>query len=400
MKILYLVNMNENNRKGLFTVAHERIKEMIKSDTVEDYDIYSIQFWDVGIRNFLKKIMGKTTTTKGSDKFDYENVEYKKIYLKTGLFSKLIERTNFDVIRYLPFLKKYEEVIKSCDVVSVPWGYPHGRIGYWINKLYKKPYIVTYYGSDIHTMPYQKKHIKKKINEVMDNAHFNMFVSNGLYENAKELGYKKDNYMVINNGVNPEKFYTIDEEEIDEIKKKINLSGKIIGFTGNLNTVKRADKLIEIFDHINIISKEEVSFLVVGDGPLRDGMEKDAKDKNLNIFFSGNVKVDDVRNYMNVMDMMLLPSRNEGFGCVVLEANACGTRVIGSDVGGICEAVRNDELIVSEGDDFELRMAKKTVDILNQSYDKNKLIEDVKNGFTWSAIAQHEINVYKGVQNE
>jgi len=41
-------------------------------------------------------------------------------------------------------------------------------------------------------------------------------------------------------------------------------------------------------------------------------MEKDAKDKNLNIFFSGNVKVDDVRNYMNVMDMMLLPSRNEG----------------------------------------------------------------------------------------
>ncbi|WP_024621025.1 glycosyltransferase [Metaclostridioides mangenotii] len=234
----------------------------------------------------------------------------------------------------------------------------------------------------------------------MDNAYFNMFVSNGLYENAKELGYKKDNYMVINNGVNPDKFYTIAEEEIDEIKKKINLSGKIIGFTGNLNTVKRADKLIEIFDHINILSKEEVSFLVVGDGPLRDGMEKDAKDKNLNIFFSGNVKVDDVRNYMNVMDMMLLPSRNEGFGCVVLEANACGTRVIGSDVGGICEAVRNDELIVSEGDDFELRMAKKTVDILNQSYDKNKLIEDVKNGFTWSAIAQHEINVYKGVQNE
>lgn len=400
MKILYLVNMNENNRKGLFTVAHERIKEMIKSDTVDDYEIISIQFWDVGVRRFIKKAFGKTVVSKGADKFEYENVEYKKAYIKTGIFSKLIEKTNFDLIRYKPFLKKYDEVIKSCDVVSVPWGYPHGRIGYWINKLYNKPYIVTYYGSDIHTMPYQKEHIKKKINDVMDNAYFNMFVSKGLYENAKELGYKKDNYMVINNGVNPDKFYSIDNDLINGIKEENKLSGKVIGFTGNLNTVKRADKLIEIFGYIKELSKEDVSFLVVGDGPLRESMEKEAADKKLNIFFSGNVKVDDVRKYMNVMDIMLLPSRNEGFGCVVLEANACGTRVVGSDVGGICEAVRNDELIVSEGDDFEHRMAEKTVDVLNQSYDRDKMMEEVKDEFTWSAIAQYEINVYKGVKNE
>jgi glycosyltransferase involved in cell wall biosynthesis len=392
--------MNENNRKGLFTVAHERIKEMIRSDVVEEHNIYSIQFWDVGIRRFLKKSFGKTTVSKGADKFEYDGVEYEKVYLKTGIFSKLIEKTNFDYLRYKPFFKKYEEVIKNCDVVSVPWGYPHGRIGYWINKLYTKPYIVTYYGSDIHTMPYQKKHIKKKINEVMDNAYFNMFVSKGLYENARELGYNKDNYMVINNGVNPDKFHRIGDEEIDEILKRTNLKGKIVGFTGNLNTVKRADKLIEIFDGINNLSKEEVSFLVVGDGPLRESMESEAKEKNLNIFFSGNVLVDDVRKYMNAMDLMLLPSRNEGFGCVVLEANACGVRVVGSDVGGICEAVRNDELIVSEGEDFEMRMAARAVEVLSQEYDRNELMEDVTKEFTWSKIAQHEINIYEGVGHE
>lgn len=401
MKILYLVNMNENNRKGLFTVAHERIKEIVKSEFVENYEIYSIQFNDVGIRKFIKQKLKKTVTQRGVDKFSYEGIEYKKIYIKTGILSKVIESTNLDVFRYLPMLRKYKKIIKSCDIVSIPWGYPHGRIGYWINRIYKKPYIVTYYGSDIHTMPYRKKHIKKKINQTMDNAYYNMFVSKGLYENAKELGYTKSNYIIINNGVNTDKFYPIDEVKKNEIKNKLGLEGKIIGFTGNLNTVKRADKLIEIFSNIKDISKyKDISFLVVGDGPLKRDMMKEARDKNLNIYFSGNVNVDGVRTFMNIMDVMLLPSRNEGFGCVVIEANACGTRVIGSNVGGICEAVRNDELIVSEGDGFEVRIAEKTVEILDTDYDERELIEEVRSKFTWDAISRYEIDIYKGVGNE
>jgi len=44
----------------------------------------------------------------------------------------------------------------------------------------------------------------------------------------------------------------------------------------------------------------------------------------------GRVSQVDVAKYMNAMDVMVLPSRNEGFGAVVIEAQACGTCVVGS----------------------------------------------------------------------
>lgn len=45
MSILYLVNVNENNRKGLFTVTHEKLKIIINSKEINNYKIYAINFF-------------------------------------------------------------------------------------------------------------------------------------------------------------------------------------------------------------------------------------------------------------------------------------------------------------------------------------------------------------------
>lgn len=396
MKILYIVNMNENNRKGLFTASHERLKELVKSKDVEDYDIYSIMFYDAGLIKLMKKIMKKPIRTKGAEQFVYDNLTYKKVYIKIGMVNKILEKLNMDKINFSTFLKGYEKEIKNCDLVSTHWGYPHGRIAYFINKIYNKPYIVTYHGSDVHTMPVKNEHIKTKVLEVMNNAYKNLFVSNKLYEAAKTLGYNKENYIITKNGVNTEKFYKIGEEKINELKVTLNLPGKVVGFVGNLNNLKRADKLAEIFESIKNNINEDVSFLVVGDGPLKGAIKSQGKEKNLNIYFTGNVGVDEVREYMNVMDVMITPSRKEGFGCVIIEANACGTIVVASNVGGICEAIQNPELMVEEGENFDIRFSDKVCEILAKNYDKNNLIDQVKENFTWKSAANDEIELYGG----
>ena len=399
MKVLYLVNMNENNKKGLFTATHERLKEIIKSESVDKYKIYSVQFYDGGIIKIIKKILNKEIRYKGKDNFTYEEIDYNKIYIKVGIIKKLLEKINLDFFNYLPILIKYKKDIKKFDLISVHWGYPHGRLGYWINKLYKKLYIVTYHGSDIHTMPIKNKHIAFKLMKVMNNAYKNIFVSNNLYLLATKLGYNKDNYIISKNGVNISDFYRIDDKEIYTLRQNIGIKNNVVGFVGNLDYVKRADKLVEIFKEIKN-RKADTDFIIVGDGKLLSSIQKQAKDSNLNIYFTGKLEKNEVRDFLSVMDIMVLPSRNEGFGCVVLEANACGTKVIASDVGGISEAIGDKSLLVEEGEDFEKRFAIKVCEALKNNYDKTVLIDRVKENFSWAVISKDELNIYKNIKDK
>lgn len=395
MKILYLVNMNENNRKGLFTVTHEKLKYFIRDDEIDDYTIYSVQFYDGSLMKILKKFKNMQIRKKGADRFSYEGITYKKVYIKVGLINKFFEKINLDILNYLPMIIKHKKIIKESDIINAQWGYPHGRIAYFMSKLYGKKYIVNYYGSDIHTMPVKDSAIRQKLLKVMNNAHKNIFITNKLYEASKNLGYNKENYMVTKSGVNIDKFYPIDKDEVDRLKKENNLNGYIVGFVGNLNKIKRSDKLIEIFDNIKVNLKEEVSFVVVGDGPLKSSIMKEAKEKKLNILFTGNLNVEKVKDFMNVMDIMILPSRNEGFGSVVIEANACKTAVVGSNVGGICEAILNDNLLVDDGENFEIRFAEKVIEVLKSNYNGDDLINKIRENFIWEVVARNEMSAYR-----
>jgi glycosyltransferase involved in cell wall biosynthesis len=132
-----------------------------------------------------------------------------------------------------------------------------------------------------------------------------------------------------------------------------------------------------------------VKFIVVGDGQLRRKLEKSLRDENLEAVLIGRVSQVDVAKYMNAMDVMVLPSRNEGFGAVGIEAQACGTCVVGSNNGGIPEAIGFEEYVVEEGPDFEERFAKKVVDVLQNGYDAQRLIERAKK-YTWGSIVWME----------
>lgn len=395
MKILYIVNMDENNKKGLFMATHEKIKAIMKNHPENEYKVISVQFKDTGIFRMAKKLAGKHTYDKSSDGFELDGIKYKKVYLSIDMKSKKAEKLENDKDRFVEFFDACKSDIEECDMVSCHWGYPHGRIAYWINKDFKKPYIVTYHGSDVHTMPFENEHIKTKILQIMENAKQNIFVSKKLMDTARELGYTGDNCTASRNGVNNKNFYIVSDTEKNSIKEKYNISGKNVGFVGAINKIKRADKFAEIFDKIKQLdSNNEYTFTVVGDGPLRTHIEKECKEKGLKVVFTGNQDVDMVRNLMNTMDVMILPSRREGFGCVITEANACGVPVVGSDAGGISEAIGIKENIVADGDDFEKRIAKRVIEVLNSENDKESLSKYTLENFSWDKIAEDEASFY------
>ena len=100
---------------------------------------------------------------------------------------------------------------------------------------------------------------------------------------------------------------------------------------------------------------------------------------------------------MNLMDIMILPSRREGFGSVIVEANSLGVLTIGSDAGGIPEVIGDERYIVKEGEDFEKRYADTIIKFINSGWDKEELINRVKMEYDWKNIARNDLDIIRRV---
>ena len=396
MNIFYLVNMNENNIKGLFTANHEKLLALENLIGKEDVlNVYSVQFYDVGISKFLKKIRKKKIFVNNGPSFEIDGRVYKKDYLKVDLFARKIEKQDDDYKKYEPFIEAHRKEIEACDIVVAQWGYPHGRLAYHIGKKFDKPYFVQYYGSDIHTNPFRDSNVKKKVLDVLNNAANNFFVSDVLRKTANKLGWKKDNYSLTKNGVNFDKFFDIGESRKDQLRRELGIepTDTVIGYVGSLTEVKRSDKLAEIFSGVESVKK--CKYLLVGDGDMRDLVESQVKEAGLDVIFTGNVSIEEVNEYLNLMDIMVLPSRREGFGSVIVEANSLGVLAIGSGSGGIPEVIGNPDYIVQEGENFEKRYAEKILDSINRGWDKEALKERTRLEYGWDHIASIDLEIMR-----
>ena len=123
-----------------------------------------------------------------------------------------------------------------------------------------------------------------------------------------------------------------------------------MGFAGVMILRKGIDYLPEIFRRIQELIPGEIHFYMIGSGVLREEIEK--KMAGLPVDFLGTIPSEKLAERFNEMDILLLPSRQEGYGCVIKEAQACGAVPIGRDVDGIREAVDGfGSLIAYTGDD-------------------------------------------------
>ncbi len=195
-----------------------------------------------------------------------------------------------------------------------------------------------------------------------------------------DLGFK-GKIAIVPNG--------IDIEEIKKIKPSKVKSDVI--YAGRLMSFKNIDILIKAIKEIKK-SHPSISCLIIGDGPEKKkliNLTKDLKLQN-NIKFLGFLKNhDDVYSYMKSSKVFVLPSTREGFGIVVLEANACGIPVVTIDHedNAAKDLINGKNGIVCRLDEKEIagsiiNLLKSNInfkDCVNfvKSYDWNQIINEV-----------------------
>lgn len=141
---------------------------------------------------------------------------------------------------------------------------------------------------------------------------------------------RKDNYRVIKNAIETEK-YVFNEAIRNEMRKKIGVEDKfVVGHVGSFTYPKNHSFLIDVFYQIQMKNKDSV-LLLVGDGELRRDIETKIdklgiKDK---VILTGVTSK--VNHYMQAMDFFVFPSLWEGLPVTVIEAQASGLTCAISD---------------------------------------------------------------------
>ncbi|MFI5251583.1 MAG: glycosyltransferase family 4 protein [Bacteroidota bacterium] len=150
-----------------------------------------------------------------------------------------------------------------------------------------------------------------------------------------ERGFPPEQVEIIN--------YCVDHvvHRSDPSKRSVS---PLIGYFGRLKKYKSADQLLRAFARLSA-DLPELNLIVVGEGDHRKALEQLAAELKIDkkVQFTGFVDEQTKVGYLQEVWFAVNTSSKEGWGLTVIEANACGTTVIASDVPGLRDAVKDGE---------------------------------------------------------
>ncbi|MEJ8741349.1 glycosyltransferase family 4 protein [Phocaeicola sp. HCN-6420] len=189
--------------------------------------------------------------------------------------------------------------------------------------------------SSLRLVHFVQRHCVRAFTCITELAERSFFGTSQLYTEQAQL--KKRNHFTIYNAL-PAGI------SISKQAKKYN-QPLTIGVVSRLETIKGMDLVVPAFAQVKA-SHTEMKLLVVGDGSLRKLMDEQVYEAKLEeaVEFTGQQPQEKLSNYYDRIDILLMPSRSEGFGLTAIEGMARGCVVVASRVGGLPEVVRDREV--------------------------------------------------------
>ncbi len=293
------------------------------------------------------------------------NPEFKYLWPKPQIFKQI--KTLLDLLK-IPYKEKIEGITvyhpkwikppdkflyrftyvflhlfagKKIKKISLEFG-PDFIIGTWMNpfcvyaKYFKKylkiPFFALAEGNDVYKFPFIFSgfdHLTKIINNNCDAI---ISVSQGMKIHISEKTELK-NVHVILNGYDKSKFFLV------ESKKKRSPEILKIVVVAMFNPKKGHMVLLKALKLI----KTPIQLLFIGNGPSMEECKNFVSKNSLNniVHFAGKVSHSSVPSYLQDYDLLCLPSVDEGLPAAPLEAMACGLPVVGTNIQGTNEIVKN-----------------------------------------------------------
>lgn len=187
------------------------------------------------------------------------------------------------------------------------------------------------------------------------------------------------------------------------IKDKYHIDNNFILYVGGYSPRKNIIGIMEAFSLLNKNLKKDLKIVITG----RKGLSYERyRDRAIQlgisdyVIFTDFIPLEDLPLFYNASEFLIYPSFYEGFGLPPLEAMACGTPVIASNVTSVPEVCKNSAILVNPNDVDELSYSIERV--LTDSFLKLTMIErglNTSNKYSWKNTALDTIKAYKNIIN-
>ncbi len=221
-------------------------------------------------------------------------------------------------------------------------------------------------------------------------------------EEAGKWLFGKRKFEVINNGRDVEKF-EYNQDMRKKLRKEYNLENQLVlGHVGTFNYQKNHEYLIDVFSELIKNSEKKYKLILIGDGKYKSAIEEKVKKLNIqnNVIFVG--RTNEVQNWLQAMDIMIFPSRFEGFPVVLVEWQIDGLPCIISDK--ITDKVKLTDLVQFESIEKSPKEWAKKIEntrIEDREKSKPKILKQIKeSGFDIKENAKELEKIYESLLRE
>lgn len=268
-----------------------------------------------------------------------------------GVFFHEVDVGKYPLFEYPPYdlalAVRMHEVVQShgLDLLHVHYAIPHATSAWIAREMLRESghdiqVITTLHGTDI-TIVGQDRSFHAITKFSIERSDRITAVSQFLKdETFHAFGCAGCDVEVIHNFIDPALYDRARYTPV--LRDQMGRGGRrILMHVSNFRAVKRVRDVVRIFARVH--AELPSTLVMVGDGPDRDDAEEEARLLGVerDVHFLG--KIDRVAPLLASADLFLLPSDRESFGLSALEALASGVPVIGCNVGGLPEVVREGE---------------------------------------------------------
>tara|TARA_B100001250_G_scaffold200552_1_gene171975 strand:- start:2599 stop:3732 length:1134 start_codon:yes stop_codon:yes gene_type:complete len=301
-----------------------------------------------------------------------------------------------NLLKYSVFFLGLSRLIfkmRKYDVLN-----PHGVMlsGYsaiLLKRLFHIPVVLHIHGGDLNIYS-SSSYLYKNIYDATVSESDKIIVnSNDIKNKLLSLtGVIEDKVTVLSPGVSYDIFYPIDFKKLKSHQNSYNIDSNsiVLFFAGNAIKRKGLDILLTALSHLQIEQLNKITLIICSNGPevekTRNRLNQIPNLNNSTIFLN-KVSQSELNILYNIATLFIFPSREEPLGLVGLEALACGTPVIGSNVGGIPEYINSDN-----GYLFDPNKPKDLSRIIGSLIDNPDIIESLKKNLD-NRRSLHDISI-------